>query len=54
MAYRKATRTLENLAAGDIQLSAGDIAEIKAIVEKHEIKGDRYFGLSEEAMGLWA
>ncbi|TFK29153.1 aldo/keto reductase [Coprinopsis marcescibilis] len=49
----KATRTLENLAAGDIQLSTEDFAEITNIVENGEIKGDRYFGLPEEAMGLW-
>ncbi|TFK19490.1 aldo/keto reductase [Coprinopsis marcescibilis] len=49
----KASRTLENLAAGEIKLSKEDFAEITAIVEKSEVKGDRYFGKSEEAMGLW-
>ena len=50
---RKASRTLENLQAGDIKLSEGDLAEVNKIIDTHEVKGDRYFGKSDEEMHLW-
>ncbi|KAJ6617091.1 aldo/keto reductase [Mycena sp. CBHHK59/15] len=48
----KATRTLENCAAGDIVLSAEEAADITAIAEKADVKGDRYFG-GKELNHLW-
>lgn len=50
--YRKKERTLENLASGDIELTAADLAEINGVIAKHEIKGDRYFG-NADAAHLW-
>lgn len=49
----KATRTLENLEAGDIVLSEEESKEIAELLSKHEVKGDRYFGMSDEQMNLW-
>ncbi|RXW18079.1 hypothetical protein EST38_g7777 [Candolleomyces aberdarensis] len=49
----KASRTLENLQAGDIKLSEDDLAEVNKIINSHEVKGDRYFGKSDEEMHLW-
>ncbi|KAJ7722872.1 aldo/keto reductase [Mycena maculata] len=48
----KATRTLENCAAGDIELSAEEMADITAIAEKGEVKGDRMAG-GPELEHLW-
>ncbi|KAI0724067.1 aldo/keto reductase [Fomitopsis betulina] len=48
----KKERTLENLASGDIELTAADLAEINGVIAKHEIKGDRYFG-NADAAHLW-
>ncbi|KAK7055554.1 Aldo/keto reductase [Favolaschia claudopus] len=42
-------RTLENCAAGDIELSAEEIKVLNAIAEGGEVKGARYFGGNEEA-----
>ncbi|EPT06152.1 hypothetical protein FOMPIDRAFT_1021199 [Fomitopsis schrenkii] len=48
----KKERTLENLAGGDVELTAADLAEINDVIAKHEVKGDRYFG-NPEAAHLW-
>ncbi|KAJ7506638.1 aldo/keto reductase [Mycena galericulata] len=48
----KATRTLENCAGGDIELSAEEVAEITAIAETADVKGDRYAG-GPEGQYLW-
>ncbi|KAJ7770976.1 aldo/keto reductase [Mycena maculata] len=48
----RAERTLENCAAGDIEFSAEEMAEITDIAEKADIKGGRYFGGAEEQY-LW-
>ncbi|KIM87333.1 hypothetical protein PILCRDRAFT_3825 [Piloderma croceum F 1598] len=45
-------RTLENLGASDIKLSAEELKEIHEILVNHEVKGDRYFGDDKAAM-LW-
>ncbi|THU84502.1 aldo/keto reductase [Dendrothele bispora CBS 962.96] len=49
----KASRTLENLAAGDIVLTKEELKEISDLLAKHEVKGDRYVGLSDEQLHLW-
>jgi len=49
----KASRVLENLAAGDIQLTPEEVAEIDRVIESHPALGDRYFGGSDAAMHLW-
>ncbi|KAJ7460751.1 aldo/keto reductase [Mycena latifolia] len=43
----RAPRTLENCAAGDIELSADEFAEITAIAEKGEVQGDRMAGRAD-------
>ena len=43
---------MENLAAGDVQLTEADIAEINEAIAKHEVKGDRYFG-NPQVAHLW-
>lgn len=48
-----ATRTVENLAAGDIVLSPEEKAEVDNIIASHEIKGDRYYGAPQEVAHLW-
>jgi len=45
-------RTLENLGAGDVDLSAEDLKEISEIMATHDVKGDRYFG-NDRAILLW-
>ena len=50
----KATRTLENLAAGDIELTKAELDEIAAIMAKYEVKGDRYLGgAADKVLHLW-
>ncbi|KAJ2922171.1 hypothetical protein H1R20_g14926, partial [Candolleomyces eurysporus] len=49
----KASRILENLEAGDLELSSADLAKVNAIIETAEIKGDRYYGLTDEEAHLW-
>ncbi|KAF6749800.1 aldo/keto reductase [Ephemerocybe angulata] len=49
----KASRTLENLEAGDIKLSAKDFEEITKFIDDFEVKGDRYFGQDDKEAHLW-
>ncbi|KAJ7233756.1 aldo/keto reductase [Mycena rebaudengoi] len=49
----KASRTLENLEAGDVVLSAADVKEMNDVVEKYGVKGDRWFGVPEGQLHLW-
>ncbi|KAF7308787.1 Aldo-ket-red domain-containing protein [Mycena kentingensis (nom. inval.)] len=49
----KATRTVENVKAGDVDLSAEDVATMNDITGKHGIKGDRVNGMSAEQLNLW-
>lgn len=52
--HRKSQRTLENLAAGDIELSAEDLKEIEEVLEKHPVNGTRYVdGVPTERLRLW-
>ena len=54
MRRRNIKRTLENLQAGDVELSAEDLAEIAQLLEKYPRKGARYVdGVTEEQLGLW-
>jgi len=46
------SRTLENLAAGDVVLTEQDIKDINDTIAAHTVKGDRYFG-NDEAAHLW-
>ncbi|OBZ75834.1 Pyridoxal reductase [Grifola frondosa] len=46
-------RTLENSAAGDIELCQDDLVEVASILAKHEIKGDRYTGADPKVLHLW-
>jgi len=49
-----AKRTLENLSAGDVELSSEDLAEIAQLMEKYPRKGARYVdNLTEEQLHLW-
>ncbi|PCH38099.1 aldo/keto reductase [Wolfiporia cocos MD-104 SS10] len=48
----KSTRTLENLAGGEVVLTEEEVVEIGQIIASHEVKGDRYFGNPERAH-LW-
>ncbi|KAJ7226190.1 aldo/keto reductase [Mycena rebaudengoi] len=49
----KASRTLENLQAGDVVLSAADVQEMNDIIAKHGVKGDRQMGVPDEMLHLW-
>ena len=39
---RNKKRNLENLAAGDVELTAAELAAIDDILTKHSVKGGRY------------
>jgi len=47
------TRTLENLQAADVQLTAEELKAIDDILAANPIAGDRYFGTSDEQANLW-
>ncbi|KAJ6498132.1 aldo/keto reductase [Mycena vitilis] len=49
----KASRTLENLEAGDIVLNAEELKELSEIIAKHGVKGDRGYGLTDEQSHYW-
>ncbi|RPD74974.1 aldo/keto reductase [Lentinus tigrinus ALCF2SS1-7] len=50
----KANHTLENLAAGDIELTKAELDEVADIMAKHEVKGERYLGGEANTMlHLW-
>jgi pyridoxine 4-dehydrogenase len=45
---------LENLSAGEVELSTEDLAEIGKLLEKHPVKGSRYVdGVDESKLLLW-
>jgi len=47
-------RTLENLGAGDVELSTEELAEIAQLLEKYPRKGARYIdGVEEDKLHLW-
>jgi pyridoxine 4-dehydrogenase len=50
---RHAKRTLENVAAGGVDLTPEDITAVNDIIENHEVQGDRYFGIGDKAAHLW-
>ena len=50
---RNVKRTLENLSAGDVELSTGDLAEIAQLLEKYPRKGARYVEGMEDSLLLW-
>jgi pyridoxine 4-dehydrogenase len=52
MTFRHAKRTLENVSAGNIDLSAEDLKAIDEILATYEVTGDRYFG-DDKAIMLW-
>ncbi|EIM84126.1 aldo/keto reductase [Stereum hirsutum FP-91666 SS1] len=50
----KQSRTLENLAAGEVVLADEDLKEIDALFEKHSIRGSRYIeGVPDTEQYLW-
>ncbi|KAI0304549.1 aldo/keto reductase [Russula brevipes] len=49
-----AKRTLENLRAGNVELSTEDLGEIAQLLEKYPRKGARYVdGLTDQQLHLW-
>lgn len=54
---RSRKRTLENLAGGDVVLTADELKAIAEVQEKYPVQGDRYFAADSKmaplAMGLW-
>ncbi|KIK61818.1 hypothetical protein GYMLUDRAFT_42863 [Collybiopsis luxurians FD-317 M1] len=48
----KATRTLENLKGGDVELSREDLASVEQVLVANPVAGERYFG-KEVDMFLW-
>ncbi|KAJ3732492.1 aldo/keto reductase [Lentinula guzmanii] len=50
----KATRTLENLEAGDIELTNKEIKAIEKVLAEHPVSGERYLGGAANAhLHLW-
>ena len=52
MVHRHVKRTLENLAANNIELSEEDLKEVGHVMSTHEILGDRYYGATPAEMHL--
>ena len=53
--HRNAKRTLENLAAAEVELSTEDLAEIAQLLEKYPRKGSRYIdAYTDQKLHLWA
>ena len=50
---RNIKRTLENLQAGDVELSGEDLAEIGQLLETYPVKGGRYIDGMEQHLYLW-
>ena len=50
---RNIKRTLENLQAGDVELSGEDLAEIGQLLETYPAKGGRYIDSMEQHLSLW-
>jgi hypothetical protein len=51
---RNVKRTLENLSAGDVELSTEDLGEIAQLLEEYPRKGARYVGgEADEKLHLW-
>ena len=50
---RNIKRTLENLQAGDVELSGEDLAEIGQLLETYPAKGGRYIDGMEQHLNLW-
>ena len=54
MVSSSAKRVIENTVAGDVELSAEELAEIQLLMEKYPTKGRRYMdSLSDEQLLLW-
>jgi hypothetical protein len=45
---------LENRQAGEVELSAEDLAEIAQLLEKYPRKGARYIDVPDEQLLLWS
>jgi diketogulonate reductase-like aldo/keto reductase len=51
---RNARRTVENQLAGEVELSAEELAEIAQLLEKYPRKGARYYvDVPDELLNLW-
>jgi aryl-alcohol dehydrogenase-like predicted oxidoreductase len=50
---RNAKRTLENVKAGDLELSSEDLVEISRLLEKYPRKGGRLVDATDEQLCLW-
>lgn len=53
MYFSNAKRTLENLQGGGIKLTPEEKEEIQGIIDKFEVKGDRYNGQDNSVLHLW-
>ncbi|KAK7463588.1 hypothetical protein VKT23_006934 [Stygiomarasmius scandens] len=49
----KASRTLENLAGGDVDLTDDELKALNEAIARTKITGDRYYGGSDADMNLW-
>ena len=52
MSRRRKARAIENLGGGDVEFTDAELSELTQALEKHEVKGDRYFG-DKEGQWLW-
>jgi len=44
------SRILENLASANVTLSRDELDEIHAILKRHQVHGDRYYGANVNAL----
>jgi len=44
------SRILENLASANVTLSRDELNEIHAILKRHQVHGDRYYGANVNAL----
>jgi hypothetical protein len=50
---RNVKRTLENLSAGEVELSTEDLAEIGKLLEKYPVKGSRFVDGVDQSKSLF-
>lgn len=53
MMSSNAKRTLENVQGSDVKLTPEEKTEIQDIINKFEVKGDRYTGQDSKVLHLW-
>lgn len=51
--FRDPLRVVENLRGSEVVLTTKDLTEIDEVFNKHQVKGDRYYGTDAKTAHLW-